>query len=118
MKKEGKKPSRPDLMEENRRLREELEGLKKILGSPEINEFWEGVRREAAYQRDHWGEKHDLEKSDADFYWTLGWLAGKAVNDPHDEEDTRTPLERKLHRIMTAAALASNWHAVVLKRGK
>jgi len=105
-----------DLQDETRKLREEVRRLKGLM-TPETKDFVAAVEREAAYQRDHWGAKHDEEKSDADWYWTLGWLAGKAVNDPHDQDDTRTPLERKLHRIVTAAALACNWHAAVKKRG-
>lgn len=117
MKKRERKPSKLDLLvKENGDLREELADLRKLLGTPEIHDFLEGVKREAAYQRDHWGEVHDAEKTDENWFWTLGWLAGKAVNDPHEPGDERTTVERKLHRIVTVAALACNWHAAVLKR--
>lgn len=107
------------LVQENGDLRAEIDRLKKLLGTPEIVDFVEAVKREAAYQREHWGPEHDKEKTDDFWFWTLGWLAGKAVTDPHESDDKRTSVERKLHRIITAAALAANWHAAVMeKEGK
>lgn len=106
------------LKAENAELAAELKRVKTLLETPEFYDFTKAVLREAAYQRERWGEKHDEEKSDDNWFWTLGWLAGKAVTDPHDPGDDRTALERKLHRIVTAAALACNWHAAVVKRLK
>ena len=101
---------------EVQRLGAETKRLKELLGTPEIVDFASAVIKEAAYQREHWGKAHDEAKSDDEWFWTLGWLAGKAVTDPHKPEDERTSKERKLHRIITTAALACNWHASVLKR--
>ena len=103
------------LREENAFLRKEIERLGGLLGTPEMEDFLKGVEREAAYQKERWGEDHDRMKTADNWFWTLGWLAGKAVNDPHDADDKRTPKERRLHRIITAAALLFHWHEAARK---
>ena len=103
------------LREENTYLRSEIERMGKLLGTPEMEDFLKAVEREAAYQREHWGKEHDRVKSHADWYWLVGWLGGKAVTDPHEEDDRRTPRERRLHRIITVAAAAFHWHDATRK---
>jgi hypothetical protein len=75
-------------------------------------DFLEAVKIEAQHQRERWKETDPI-KDDADWYWLIGWLGGKALTDPHDADDKRTAKERKLHRIITAAAAAYNWHSSV-----
>lgn len=81
----------------------------KIINTPEIEDFLRAVKIEAAHQREKWAETDPM-KSDADFYWLIGWLGGKAVTDAHEPDDSRTERERRLHRIVTVAAAAYNWH--------
>lgn len=83
-------------------LIEEVERLQTLINNPHTEDFLEAVRLEAAHQRERWGDAHDAEKSDADMYWTLGWLAGKAVRFENQE--------KRLHHIITSAALCLNWH--------
>lgn len=83
-------------------LRAEVARLKKLIWSPHTKDFLEAVKIEAAHQRDRWGDKHDKEKEDQDWFWTLGWLAGKAVRPENPE--------KRLHHIITSAALLLNWH--------
>ena len=104
-----------ELREDNARLRAEVDRLKSVLGTPEVEDFLKAVEREAAYQREHWGKGHDEVKSHANWYWLLGWLGGKAVMDPHEPGDERTPRERRLHRIVTVAAVAFHWHDATRK---
>lgn len=85
---------------------------RKTINTPEIEDFLTAVAIEAAHQRERWKETDPI-KSEADWYWLIGWLGGKAVMDPKDPGDTRTPRERKLHRIITVAAAAYNWHSAV-----
>lgn len=86
-----------------------------ILNTPEIEDFLKAVKIEAAHQKERW-QCTDPEKMDAEFFWLLGWLGGKAIHDPHDPDDKRTPRERKLHRIIALAAAAFNWHEQVKAR--
>jgi hypothetical protein len=89
------------------------EPCKKELGTPEIDDFFEAVKKEAAYQRDRWSaDGHDSLKTDPDWFWLIGYLAGKALHNPGHSH------EKRLHRIVTIAAAACNWHAAVKSNGK
>ena len=81
-----------------------LEEERARLDIPEVNDFIEGVRREAAHQRQRWGSDHDEGKTDADWFWLIGYLAGKALHKP----------EKRLHHLVTTAAALANWHAFTL----
>lgn len=87
--------------------RSELEALRRDaeryreLSTPEIADFLAAVEREALHQRDRWGVDHDAGKADSDWFWLIGFLAGKALHKP----------EKMLHHIITAAAACLNWHA-------
>lgn len=88
--------------DEARELVAEVERLHGLINNPHTEQFLKAVRLEAAHQRERWGDAHDRQKSDADFFWTLGWLAGKAVRFESQE--------KRLHHIVTSAALCLNWH--------
>jgi hypothetical protein len=104
---------------------------------------------------------HDAGKTDADWYWLIGYLAGKALHNPPEQvpdwnwcdlcghrpsaiggycsecdvlthavetssvaevpalieqrkASAKTAVEKQLHRIITVAAAAANWHAAKL----
>lgn len=80
-------------------LRAEVERLEALLNTPEIVDFLRGVELEAAHQRDRWAATDPL-KTDADWFWTVGYLVGKALHKP----------EKRLHHLITAAAALFNWH--------
>jgi hypothetical protein len=121
-------------------LRQKVRDLEAQINTPEIADFVKAVQLEAAHQRARWGSDHDAGKTDADWFWLIGYLAGKAMHNPgeypacHVHEDLfskeplyytpgtcpvtgcpdslRTPpAEKQLHRIITVAAAAANWHA-------
>jgi hypothetical protein len=104
-----------------RKVREVAEvidaALSEQINTPEMDDFLEAVKLEAAHQRERW-ERTDPHKTDADWYWLIGWLGRKAVTDPHDENETRTLEERRLHRIITVAAAAYNWHQSAKARNR
>jgi hypothetical protein len=70
------------------------------LNTPEVMDFIKGIRLEAAHQRERWGTDHDAGKTDADWFWLVGYLAGKALHKP----------EKRLHHLVTCAAALANWH--------
>lgn len=84
----------------------ELTRLRAALNVPEVHDFMAGVPKEAAHQRARWGVEHDAGKADADWFWLLGYLAGKALH--------ATDPEKRLHHQVTAAAVLANWHAHTL----
>lgn len=82
------------------RLKGRIRELEALINTPHTANFLEAVRLEAAHQRERWAADHDAGKTDADWYWLVGHLAGKAVYKP----------EKQLHHIITTAAALLNWH--------
>jgi hypothetical protein len=70
------------------------------------------VQNEALHQREKWEHDGDTGKADADWFWLIGYLAGKALHNPAKED--MPPVEARLHRIITVAAAAANWHAATM----
>lgn len=79
----------------------ERDALKAQINNPHTDDFLEAVRLEAAHQRERWGVEGDAGKEDTDWFWLIGYLAGKAISKP----------EKILHHIITTAAVCLNWHA-------
>lgn len=88
------------LTDERNALRGRVFELEALINNPHTAEFLEAVRLEAAHQRERWAADHDAGKEDADWYWLIGHLAGKAIHKP----------EKRLHHIITTAAACLNWH--------
>lgn len=91
-----------------------------LLNTPEIHDFAKAVTLEAAHQRERW-KTNDPAKDDADWFWLVGYLAGKALHTPIMKDCAEgltfgpptAILDKKLHRIITVAAACANWHAYV-----
>lgn len=96
------------LQEEINVLQKENARLDGLINSPEILDFQKAIQLESAHQRERWGIEHDGGKTDADWFWLIGYLAGKALHNPGGE------LDKQLHRIITVGAAACNWHAAKL----
>jgi hypothetical protein len=106
-------------------LQAENERLSALINTPHIADFLESVRTEAAHQRERWPSEHDAGKADSDWFWLVGYLAGKALSAAEFVracEDVNEPLlvhgayvskqrDKALHHIITAAAALLNWHA-------
>lgn len=86
-------------------LRAEVERLRAIIDTPQANDFLRAVSTEAEHQRQRWHCSHDAGKTPADWFWLIGYLAGKALH-AHAAGD---PAKAEHHVITTAAACA-NWH--------
>ncbi len=93
------------------RMREQLRSLQEQINTPELHDFVAGVLLEAAHQRQRWPSAHDAGKTDADWFWLIGYLAGKALHNPPND---MSPEDARLHRIVATAAAAANWHAAKL----
>jgi hypothetical protein len=79
---------------------DKIDHLDGLIHSPHTSDFLESVRLEAAHQRERWGADHDAGKADSDWFWLIGYVAGKAINNP----------KKLLHHIITTAAVCLNWH--------
>lgn len=99
---------------------ERLQGIERDVNTPHTADFLEAVRLEAAHQRARWSAEHDAGKTDADWFWLIGYLGGKAVNAGKlsevaaamgDEQDAIYHRGKRLHHVITTAAACLNWHA-------
>ena len=99
----------PDLLRPFDGWRARAKQLEKLLNTPELIDFGKAVPLEAMHQRERWGGAHDAAKEPQDWFWTLGYLGGKAMR-AHLDGDR----EKALHHTITAAALLANWHARIL----
>jgi hypothetical protein len=79
------------------------------INTPQVINFVDGVRLEAIHQRDRWGKEHDARKTPADWFWLVGYLAGKALH-----ALTSGDTQKALHHCVSTAAALANWHAAIL----
>lgn len=86
---------------ERDQLRDEVARLRALLDTPGTEDFMRDVQLEAAHQIKRWGTEHDAGKTDADWFWLIGYLAGKALHDVRG---------KKAHHIVATAAALLNWH--------
>ena len=89
---------------ERDRLRIDYACLSALVDSPQTEDFFQAVRLEAAHQVTRWGSEHDAGKEPADWFWLLGYLAGKALHDVRG---------KRAHHIIATAAALLNWHRAV-----
>lgn len=94
-------------------LREDLDAARRetrrivsLLNAPETEDFDRGVPLEAAHQVQRWGAESDAGKSHSDWFWLLGYLAGKALAAASNGD-----LEKAKHHCVSSAAVLRNWHA-------
>lgn len=91
-------------------LRQEVKRLRELLNTPELHDSAKAIPLEAAHQRERWGAPHDEGKAPEDWYWVVGYLAGKALRS-HLEGN----IEKAKHHTITCAAVLANWHARIAK---
>lgn len=84
----------------------ELDRLRATLNTPEIEDFDLAVPCEAAHQMERWGAAHDAGKNPEDWFWLIGYLAGKAL---HAFKVGAS--DKALHHAISTAAACRNWHA-------
>lgn len=82
------------------RLRQRIQQLEQERDTPQTQNFLEAVKHEAWHQRYRW-QQDDQNKTHAQWFWLVGYLAGKALHDVRGK--------RRHHVVATAAALL-NWY--------
>lgn len=90
-------------------LRRRVAELEALINTPTIDDWIEGVRLEAAHQQDRWGSEHDAGKTDPDWFWLVGYLAGKALFARMQGNLDKA----KHHTISTGAALLNWWRHIM-----
>jgi hypothetical protein len=105
------------IVEEKENLRSQLNALRKLLDTPEVEDFDKAVPLEAAHQVKRWTAEHDAGKEPEDWFWLLGYLAGKALSmarmakTERDAARAELFLEKAKHHCISSAAVLRNWHA-------
>ncbi|OKO68366.1 hypothetical protein AC629_42185, partial [Bradyrhizobium sp. NAS80.1] len=90
-------------------LLNEVERLREILDTPLHEPFLNAAVHEAKHQIYRWGAEHDAKKTAWDWFWTLGYLGGKAAHAALAGDWTKAK-----HHTITAGALLANWHAHIV----
>src|SRR5262245_61082681 len=84
------------------------EELRELIGKPEIDNFLRAVHIEAVHQVDRWGEANDRAKRPADWFWLVGYLAGKALH-----AAVAGDRDKALHHCISSAAALYNWNCAI-----
>jgi hypothetical protein len=93
---------------EARVLADEIRVLRAERDTPHTRDFVKALQLEALHQRERWGAEHDAGKAPQDWFWLLGYLAGKAV-----AAAVGGDTEKALHHTISSAAVLLNWHAAI-----
>lgn len=96
------------LIARNSELEAERDALRDLVNSPELHDFASGAVLEAAHQVERWGSEHDAGKTPADWFWLVGYLAGKALH-----AQTSGNVEKALHHTISTAGALANWHRAI-----
>ena len=94
-------------------LREEVNRLTTLLNTPLYDDFIKAVKAEGAHQIWRWGREHDENKEPQDWFWTIGYLSGKALR-AHTDGDSR----KALHHTISTAAVLMHWHQAIQRDRK
>ncbi|WP_208453756.1 hypothetical protein [Burkholderia gladioli] len=86
----------------------EIDRLRKIINTPQSGNFLRAVSIEAEHQRQRWSSEHDGGKTPADWFWLVGYLAGKALTAANAGN-----VEKAEHHVITTAAALANWHLAI-----
>jgi len=86
----------------------EAKRLDALVNNPQTAEFLMAVNLEAAYQIEKWGEAHDRGKSAENWFWLVGYLAGKCLRAAITGDR-----EKALHHTISTAAACANWHKAI-----
>ena len=89
-------------------IKAERDRLLALINSPELDGFIRGVHIEAVHQVEKWGEASDRAKRPADWFWLVGYLAGKALH-----AAVSGNIDKAKHHCISTAAALYNWHCAI-----
>jgi hypothetical protein len=89
-------------------LRSEVQRLRSLIGRPYIGAWTDEVLIEAAHQRERWGSDHDRGKEPEDWFWLVGYLAGKALAAHRAGNASKAH-----HHTVSTAAVLAHWAASI-----
>lgn len=86
----------------------ERDRLHALVNSPQTKDFLSAVAAEKAHQIERWGDAHDRGKSAENWFWLVGYLAGKCLR-----ACITGDREKALHHTISTAAALANWHEAI-----
>lgn len=89
-------------------LQDEVQRLRALIARPYIGSWLDEILIEAAHQRERWGATQDTGKTPQDWFWLVGYLAGKALA-AHMAGDK----EKAHHHTVSTAAVLAHWAAAI-----
>lgn len=89
-----------------------LDYLESLINNPEIEDFLEGVKLEAAHQTERWGVEYEENKYPHDYTLVMDKLKGKQAIAIWDKDS-----EKYKHHLITLAAVCFNAHRQIKKEG-
>lgn len=89
---------------ERQRLADEVQRLRALINTPHTNDWLQAVQLEAAHQIERWGASHDAGKAPQDWFWLIGYLAGKALAAAISGD-----AEKAKHHTISSGAALLNW---------
>jgi len=92
----------------NAALEGEIARLNAIINQPMNDDFLRGVSIEAEHQRQKWGDPHDRSKSAENWFWLVGYLAGKCLRACITGDK-----DKAQHHTISSAAALFNWHKAI-----
>ena len=102
--------SRPSSADTLKQAANEIERLTTLVNTPMFEPFDTAVKCEAAHQAHKWGTVHDRNKEPQEWYWLVGYLAGKAPRSHLSGDRTKA-----LHHTISSAAVLFHWHTHITK---
>jgi hypothetical protein len=82
--------------------------LEALINTPELENFLAATHIEAVHQVERWGTAGDRAKRPADWFWLVGYLAGKALHAAIGGN-----LDKAKHHCISTAAALYNWHCAI-----
>lgn len=82
--------------------------LKALINTPELDGFLRATHIEAVHQVERWGDANDRAKRPADWFWLVGYLAGKALHAAIGGD-----IDKARHHCISTAAALYNWHCAI-----
>lgn len=82
--------------------------LDALVNNPQTEDFLFAVRMESVHQVEKLGEAHDRGKSAENWFWLVGYLAGKCLRAAITGDRTKA-----LHHTISTAAACANWHRAI-----
>lgn len=98
----------PTYRERCRSAETEVAHLRALIGRPYIGAWTDEVLIEAAHQRERWGAEQDAGKQAEDWFWLIGYLAGKLL-----AAQKAGDLDKARHHTVSTAAVLAHWAAAL-----